>query len=161
MIRPAIFVLLSLILITGCSKNNSSTSTSQGTLSATVGSTAFTAGSTYGIYVSAIPSMVAIGLIPQGKDTTFLQVSLPYPLPLNRPFSTDSTASGLSYYTASRTKSYDAYTSHGHALITISLFDTVNHKIAGTFSGTLLNDIAQNDSVVITNGKFSTAYVKE
>jgi len=156
----ALLFLFAVTLIAGCHKNNATTN-SEGTLSATVGSSAYTANLTYGVYVNAIPGMVAIGLVPAAKDTTFLKLSLPYPLPLNLPFSTDSTVYTLSYYTASGSKSYDAYTGFGHGLVTISLFDTVNHKISGTFSGTLLNDYTPNsDSIVITNGKFNTAYAE-
>ena len=156
----ALFLLFAVTLIAGCHKNNATTN-SEGTLSATIGSSPYTASFTYGDYIAAIPGMIAIGLVPAGKDTTFLQVTLPYPLPLNLPFSTDSTSLGLSYYNASHTKNYDAYTGFGHGLVTISLFDTVNRKISGTFSGTLINDLNYNDSVIITNGAFNTAYRAE
>jgi|SRR5579871_2596743 len=154
--RLTVFLLSSLAII-ACHKSSNSNSGSQGTLSATVGGTAFTANATYGIYYQTLNSFLAIGIIPS-KDSTFLQVQLPWPLPIDTAFSTDSTLSGLSYYTSSGSKSYDAYTANGHALFTITLFDTINHKISGTFSGTLINDFTVTDSLVITNGKFTTAY---
>ncbi|HLZ89160.1 MAG TPA: hypothetical protein VKQ52_18015 [Puia sp.] len=158
MMRYAVLALLTSLLLTNCSKNNSSTN-SQGTLSATVGSSAFTANQTFGAYYSSLSTMTVIGLVPQGKDSTILQLSLPYPLTVDTTRSSDNTSFGLSYYTRSGSKSYDAFAGNGHAIFNISLFDTVNHKLSGTFSGTLLNDLnPSTDSVVITNGKFTTAY---
>ena len=159
--RYTVLALLAFSLITNCGKNNSAPG-SQGTMSATVGSSAFTANSTFGVYSSNLSSLVVIGFVRNGAtDSTFLQLNLHYPLPVNQPFSTDTTSFDLSYYTASRAKAYDANKSSGHAIATISILYSVAHKITGTFSGTLLNDTNANDSIVITNGKFSTSYTAQ
>jgi hypothetical protein len=53
---------------------------------------------------------------------------------------------------------YDAYSTEGQFQLTVTSLDSMGHKIGGTFSATGHSLISYNDSVVITNGKFSTAY---
>jgi hypothetical protein len=46
----------------------------------------------------------------------------------------------------------------GKASMTINSLDTVGHKISGVFTATAYNTSSTTDSVVITNGKFSSSY---
>lgn len=94
-----------------------------------------------------------------GKDTSELQVAMPYIPAVNKPVYTDSTQfAGLTYIVPG--KEYDAYYGLGfsHGVVTLSSADTVNHRVVGSFSGVLYNVVNSNDSVVITNGAFSSAY---
>lgn len=154
--------LTSLLILTACNKNSNNNSNSSGSLSATISGTAFTANSTAGAYISSIGQYFVIGYYIQSKDTTGIQITLPYLPPLNHPVSTDSVGLADLTYVVSG-KEYDAYFGLGNsqAVFTLTVADTVGHNLAGTFSGVLYNDANVNDSVVITNGKFSSSYTIE
>ena len=145
------------VLIVGCSKSNNSNSSS-GSMSLSVGSSTFTPAATVGAYSQSIGIIDVVGYTFKSNDTTELTVSIPYGAPINHPFSSDSTYAGLSYQIPG--KEYDAYLSFvgTKALITLTASDTVNHTITGTFSGTLYNDLSPTDSVIVTNGKFTSSY---
>ena len=159
---PAVFVV-SLVSVGGlvsCSKNSSSTTTSDGTLTATVNGTAYSAKS-YVVagYLSAYGQLIVQGDSIRSNDTTEIQVAMPYIPAVNVAVTTDSSQyMGLTYLTPG--KEYDAYfgLSASHGTLTLTGEDTVNHRVAGTFSGVLYNIVNSNDSVVITNGAFSSTY---
>ena len=158
---PGVITLTVVFLFTmiGCSKS-SNNSSSSGTLTCTINGTAFAAqpNQVGGGVLSSYGQLYVLGYNIQNKDTTGFQVEMPYIPAVNHPFSTDTTLSDLTYITSG--KEYDAYfgLSASHGLITVSTADTVNHKIAGTFSGVLYNVLSASDSVVVTNGAFSTSY---
>ena len=89
-----------------------------------------------------------------------LEILVPSPVTVNKPFLTDTTSASIYYYPNGPVngKDYNASYGWGHGTMTVTSVDTVNHKIAGTFSGTLHNFLDINDSVVLINGKFNTAY---
>jgi hypothetical protein len=158
--------ILGLSCIVACSKSTQTAGyVSQGTLTATVGSANYAPPLTEAVYSSVYSTFAVFGLQP-GKDTTYLRIGLPLTgFTIGTPFSLVDSArtTGLSWYDGQRTYEYDAIFGQGasHALINISSWDTVQLKIAGTFSGVLYNINNLNDSVVITNGAFSTSYTKE
>ena len=45
-----------------------------------------------------------------------------------------------------------------HSLLTVNSWDSVNHKISGTFSGVLYNITGGSDSLIVTNGTFTSTY---
>jgi hypothetical protein len=156
--------LLTILLLAACSKTNNSPAPN-GSFSAMVGGTAFTANQ---VAAADLPSalgpreLIVVGYYVQARDTTGLQVEMPYLPPVNRPFSTDTTTLAAITYVASG-KRYDAYFGLGasRAVFTLTSVDSVNHNVAGVFSGTVYNDADLNDSLVITNGKFSSSYSVE
>lgn len=149
-------LLLGLI---GCSKNNNN-NTSTGTMSCTVNGTAFSA-QPYQVgagYLSNYGQLFVVGYNIQNTDTSLFQVVMPYLPPVNVAFSTDTTISDLAYVKSGQ--EYDAFFGfdNSHGIITLSEADTVNHKVTGTFSGVLYNKTNSADSVVVTNGAFSSYY---
>jgi hypothetical protein len=157
----AIGALFFLLAAAGCSKSNTANTSSQGTLSATIGTTNFSALTTYGAYYSNVHQMGVVSILPQGRDSTIFEMEFPYPPPINHPFSSDSTTCNFSYFTRSGSMNYNANTGSGHAILTITRIDSVGHQITGTFSGTLVNASNSKDSLVITGGKFGTIYTPE
>ena len=78
---------------------------------------------------------------------------------VNTPFSTDTTQSYIGYYDDRFTFSWGAGYNNGTAIIKITSLDTVNHKIAGTVTGTMYDQLAgTSDSLVVTNGQFNGSY---
>jgi hypothetical protein len=150
--RFPVYLFLPIVLITGCSKNNSSTPS--GSFSATIGSTNFQGTTTLGAYSEGANLLAVVSLSMRPPDTSAFQLTMAYPPPVDTTFISDSLS--LSY-TAKGTE-YFAYSAQGQLLLTITSFDTKAHKLAGTFSATGHNAANYNDSVVITNGKFSSAY---
>jgi hypothetical protein len=49
----------------------------------------------------------------------------------------------------------------GHSTLTITSYDSIGYKVGGTFSGVLYNITGGSDSLVITNGVFSTSLVPD
>ncbi len=149
--------LFLLTLIIGCSKNNNS-NPSSGTMAASVSGTVFTAATTVGAYSQSFGLIDVVGYTIKSNDTTIVTIGIPYGAPINHLFSSDSTLAGITYQITG--KEYDAYLGFPgtKALITLTASDTVNHTITGTFSGTLYNDLSATDSVVVTNGTFTSSY---
>jgi len=161
---PALFGVITLSVVflfavAGCSKSSNSNS-SNGALTCTINGTAFAAqpNQVGGGVLSSYSQLYVLGYNIQNKDTSGFQVEMPYVPVVNHPFSTDTTLSDLTYITSG--KEYDAYfgLSASHGLITVSVADTINHKVSGTFSGVLYNVLSASDSVVVTNGAFTTSY---
>lgn len=148
----------SLMALAGCSK--SSNNGTSGTLTCTINGTSWSA-QQYKVgagYIVSLSQLFVLGYNIQNKDSTEIQFVIPYIPPVNHPFSLDSTGSILSYLPPGKEYDANAIVPSSHGLITLTLADTVNHKIAGTFSGVLYNSINSSDSVTITNGTFTSAY---
>jgi hypothetical protein len=152
--------MLTLWGIAGCSKNNSSSTASEGTMTATVNGTAYTA-KAYVIagYLTSYGQIIVQGDSINNNDTTEIQVAMPYPPAVNVPISTDSTQFAAVTYVRGGVE-YDAFNGYGysHGVITLSSADTVNHRVIGTFSGVVYNTALSTDSVVLTNGTFNSTY---
>jgi hypothetical protein len=168
--RLKLSALASLVLglsgIVACNKGTTSTGyVSQGTVTATIGSNSFAPPLTEAVYSPVTYTTFAVLGIQPGKDSTFLRIELPLTgFTVGTPFSSDTaTASGLSYFDGQRTYEYDALNGNAasHSLINITSWDSVHLKVAGTFSGVLYNINNASDSMVLTNGAFSTSYTVE
>ncbi|HEV9037365.1 MAG TPA: hypothetical protein VGQ51_12110, partial [Puia sp.] len=116
----------------------------------------FNAAQVAGVYSHSLGFMAVLGYTISSNDTTGFQIQFSYVPPVGITFSSDTTATGLTYFVPG--KRYDAFLGQGVVIVNLSVADTVNHKLAGTFSGTVYNDANPNDSAVITNGKFISTY---
>jgi hypothetical protein len=146
------------ILSTGCKKNNNSTPNPYKTdsLSATVNGSAFlvTGSEVYGFYDTTRHSWSVTAF--RTTDSVGIALSISDSFVVNKPVTTPGSAA-IEYL--AQKGSYDNYIGAGNTTITVTLLDTVNHKIAGTFSGDLYGNTGTNDSVVVTSGKFNVAYL--
>jgi hypothetical protein len=147
-------VLLLLLIIGGCSKHNNDSSPSS-TFSATIGSSNFQGTTTLAAYSVGIDLLAVISYSVHPNDTSAFQITMPWPPPVNKPFPADSLLS-LSY--TAKGVEYDAWSSLGQLQLTVTSIDSIGHKIGGSFSAVGHSTTNANDSVVITNGKFSTSY---
>src|SRR6185312_3219962 len=147
-----------LFAVTSCKKS----STGSAAMSATING---------GAWASSFP--VAGGHTSQGdtyelgaaqyknSDSTILAVGFNGPVVLNQAFSSDTTTLDIAYQDIKAQVQYDGVSGHGFSILTVTSLDSVNHKIAGTFSGVLYNDFGGGDSVVVTNGRFSAPYLAQ
>jgi hypothetical protein len=166
---------ITLILLTAlpaCKKSNSSTSS----ISATVNSTSFQSISGGGTFYpdQLFGPFHLFGKMLSSGDSSFLILNFSHtvnenPFQVNVPFSIDTTYAQLIYSAPNGIDNYEAtgnyaygYSSGsnvGHAIITITGWDSVGCHIAGTFSGTFIN-LSGGDSVIVANGKFNMKYVE-
>lgn len=158
--RSYLSVLLVFLALTGCNKSNNNNTNSNGSLSATIAGASFTANVVAGAYLTSTDQIFVIGYNIQNKDTSGIQVELPYLPPINHRFSTDSIPAELTYTAGG--KEYYAYfglaNTDAQAVFTVTAVDTVGHHIVGTFSGLLFNTANASDSITISNGQFSSSY---
>lgn len=144
-----------ILLSTSCKKSNSGGGDS---VTATIGTTNFAGAHTQGGYSAAVGIWGIVSYSSQGKDTSGFLLTVPPQAKAGKTLSSDSTFLQVVYVNFSG-NTYDANTTTGHATMTINTLDTVGHKIAGTFTATAYNEANANDSVLITNGKFSSSYI--
>jgi hypothetical protein len=158
------FVMLTLCGLESCSKNNSTSVQSDGTMTATINGAAYSAKSyVIGGYLISFGLFVVQGdSITNNKDTTEIQIAMPYDFPADQTIPIDTIAYADSLGITCRTsgKTYEAYYSffQSHGYVTLASKDTVNHQLAGTFDGVLYNKDNSNDSLVIANGVFKSVY---
>ena len=162
LLLPAVFSfsIVSLAGMVGCSKSSSNSTSSEGTMTATVNGASYSAKS-YVVagYLTSYGQLIVQGDSIVGSDTTQIQVAMPYIPAVNHPISTDSSQYvGISYIGPS--KEYDAYfgLNGSHGVVTLTGEDTVNLRVIGNFSGVLYNITNASDSIVITNGQFNSTY---
>jgi hypothetical protein len=152
---------LALLTATSCKKSNSSSS-SGNSISATIAGSAFSPSTTEATYSESGGYWDIAGLTVKSGDTVAIEAMIFSPFTLNQPFNTDTTDMTLFYYTNGASgKEYGVGSywfggGNGLATMTVTSLDTTAHKISGTFSGSLYATLS--DSVVFTNGKFSTTY---
>jgi hypothetical protein len=160
LIVPALCVFALFAISVGCKKSNNSTSSSS-TISASMGSTAFstTTANTTAYYSTDSAAYLIGGFAVNAGDTTGLAMMISPPFTLGATI-TNKYAVNIDYYVSS-TKDYFAGNGIGQIALAVTTLDTVNHKIAGTFTATLYNSLNQNDSLLVTNGKFNTAYFSQ
>lgn len=152
--RYSVAAFLLLLIVAGCSKNNNSSSSS-GSFTATIGTTSYQGTTTLGAYSYSLGEVAIVSYSMHPNDTSAFQVTMPWPKTFNQVLPTDSLLS-LSY--SAKGKEYDAYSTQGQLQLTITSIDSTGHKIGGSFTATGHTSGNFNDSVVITNGKFSTSY---
>ena len=157
LIVPSLCAFALFAISVGCKKSNNSTS-STSAISASMGSTAFstTTANTTAWFSTDSAAYLIGGFAVNSGDTTGLAMTIFTPFTLDSTI-TNKYAVNIDYYVSS-TKDYFAGNGIGQIALAVTTQDTVNHKIAGTFTATLYNSLNQNDSVVVTNGKFNTSY---
>ncbi|HVU96254.1 MAG TPA: hypothetical protein VHE34_13580 [Puia sp.] len=144
-----------LVLASSCKKNNNNGGGDN--ISATVGATNVSGAHTQAAYSTYLDMFLIASYNVQGKDTTGFFLTIPN-AKVGKAISSDTTFLEMDYV-GSNGADYAAYSQNGHVTLTINTLDSVGHKISGTFSGTAY--ASANDSVLITNGKFSSSYTKQ
>src|SRR5579863_3403963 len=148
----AVIAFAALLAFTSCSKSNNGGVS--GSMSATVGTTAWANNqSVIAFYANASGLFQLAGIQFKGGDSTTFALEFTSPVVLNHPFSSD-TASLIVAYTDSKSQAgYGALVGVGHAVVTVTSYDSTGHSIGGTFSGVLYNTSTFADSITVTNGK--------
>jgi hypothetical protein len=150
----------SLLAVTSCSKSNSSNNSSAG-ITATVGGSAWASNfPVQGVYSTAASAFLIQGVEVKSGDSTGFEVGFGMPITLNQALTSDGVITDVAYVVEKSLTLYDGSPiSGGHSTVTVTAYDSTGHKVSGTFSGVLYNDLNPTDSVVIANGKFSSTYV--
>jgi hypothetical protein len=146
---------LTIVIGTGCKKSNDNGGS--GSVTASVGTTSFSGSKTQGIYSTSAGEIGIASYNIQNKDTSGFILTIPYHSVVGKAFTSDTTNLEIDYVNPSGA-GYAAFSFLGHASMTINQLDTVGHKINGVFTATAYNETNANDSVVISNGKFSLSY---
>jgi hypothetical protein len=144
--------------VTSCSKSNNNNS-SIGSLTASVNSTAWAAnlGISGSLTVGASTFDIVGAQVKSGDTTSFL-LTFYTPITVNRTFNSDTASLDIQYQDSKTGALYDGGALVGHSVLTITSYDSVNLKIAGTFSGVLYNETTGNDSLTVAGGTFSTPF---
>jgi hypothetical protein len=150
-----------LLAVAGCSKSSNSNSST--------GITASVAGSAWasnypveGTYISALGQFEVGGVQVKGGDTTAFAILFDAPFSLNKAMNSASANVDVQYVDEKTQLSYDGGSAAGWSIITITSYDSVGHKVGGTFSGVVYDiGLSGNDSLVITNGTFNTSYTPQ
>ena len=146
-----------LLTVTGCKKSSSSSGSTG--LSATISGSVWTSNiPVQGLYSTAGGAFELIGGYYKSGDTTALAVQFSTPFVLHTAISSDTAGVDIGYVNAKTLTQYDGGAIAGHSILTVSSWDSVNHKISGTFSGVLYNTSGGTDSLIVTNGSFTTSY---
>ena len=155
------FAFFSLVIIS-CKKSNSSNNGGT-SMTATVNGTAWTNNyPTIGVYAETggVGQFEFAGLSFKNGDSTELGISFSSPFILGKAISSD-TAFVEATYTDSKTGNiYDGGLLGGHAIVTVSSWDSTTHELSATFSGVLYNEFNSNDSVTVTSASFSSGYTE-
>ncbi|WP_188928000.1 hypothetical protein [Puia dinghuensis] len=144
------------LLTTSCKKSN----TNSAAISANVGGVGFSSSVTTAWYSTDSTIFELGGYSINNHDTVVMSIIIQPPFTLNTAISSNATGFpvAIDYYHLNGKDYYAGYGT-GHASLTVTSLDSTNHKIAGNFTGTLYNTLANNDSVVVTNGNFNTSYI--
>jgi hypothetical protein len=147
-----------LLAVSSCSKSNNSTS--NGSMTASINGTAWTANAGYsGEYIVAENLFDIAGAEIKSSDTTAFQITIYSPITVNKSFNSDTTSTiDVQYQVTGTGALYDGGALAGHSILTITSYDSTNFMIAGTFSGVLYNVNTGTDSVTVTGGTFSTSF---
>ena len=150
----------SLLAVTSCSKSNSNNSSSAG-ITATVGGTAWASNfPVQGVYSTVGSAFLIQGVEVKSGDSTGFEVGFGTPITLNQALTSDGVIIDVVYLVEKTQTLYDGSPiSGGHSTVTVTSYDSTGHKVSGTFSGVLYNQLNSGDSVVVANGKFSSTYL--
>lgn len=144
-------LLFVLVLIAACKKSNSNPSD---VFNATVDSFNY-----QGIKITAILSDNQFAITSYDKnDSNQLSLRFPSPVILDSAISTGDVVyfqpkAPFFYYSTIVGASPSEVPPYGHSLVTITSWDSVSHRIAGTFSSEIYS--GPNDSLRQTNGTFN------
>lgn len=146
-----------------CKKSNSSSSS--GTISASIHDSSFQSQAQYssGIYSTSANAFSLSGVVLTKTDTIALELVIAGPIQVGTPVNTDSMISYVAYFDENNTFDWQAGgAGGGTAIYTVTSLDTTTHTIAGTFSGSLYDLLNTSgttiDSVMLTGGKFNLSY---
>jgi hypothetical protein len=154
------------LLVAGCSKSNNSGNIPIG-MSFRINGQTYVAKQATGTVFGGADGYYLVGSTGvMGGDTVILTVFIATPIVLNKKVCTDTNAfAKLQYQILRNNASYASYTAaYGDldsAYYTITALDTIDHTIAGTFSGTITIDSNVGnlpDSLVMANGQFKSSY---
>lgn len=153
------------LLVAGCSKSNNN-GIPIGMSSRINGQSYLAKQTTASVFGGAGGYYLVGGTGIMGGDTVILTVFIASPIVLNKKVCTDTNAfAELQYQILRNNAPYASYTAaYGDldsAYYTITALDTIDHTIAGTFSGTITIDSNVGnlpDSLVISNGLFKSTY---
>lgn len=147
-----------LLLTTGCKKSNSGGSSAVG-ISATVnGSGWANSYPVVGVYFSGGYDFDIVGTQVKNGDTTGFELIFYTPITLNKAVACDTSQVVVSFLDGKTGNGYNGDFGSSHAVLTVTSYDSVANKVAGTFSGVLYDIAGTSDSIVVTNGKFNTTY---
>jgi hypothetical protein len=160
--RAMVFILISsasILAFTNCSKSNSNNSSSAG-IAATVGGSAWASNfPVEGVYSTVGGVFLVAGVQVKGGDSTGFEVGFGTPVTLNKALTSDGVIVDVAYLVEKTQATYEGSpVSGGHSTVTVTSYDSTGRKVSGTFSGVLYNENNANDSVVVTNGTFSSTY---
>ncbi len=100
------------------------------------------------------------GVQVKSGDSTAFEVAFGAPVTLNKALTSDGVIVDVGYIVEKTQTIYDGSpVAGGHSTVTVTSYDSTGHKVGGTFSGVLYNQNNANDSVVVTNGNFSSTYL--
>jgi hypothetical protein len=93
-------------------------------------------------------------------DSTSFELNFASPSALNQTISMNNPSSYFSvgYSDHKSGTAYTALFGVGHAILTVTSYDTLRQTIGGTFSGILYNTSSSSDSMEVTNGKFNSTF---
>jgi hypothetical protein len=130
-------------------------------MTASIGGTSWTAGSVAGIFAVSSGQFQIGGLQLKSGDSTVFELSFYSPVALNKTINSDTAGLDIQYDDARADTLYDGGVLAGHALLTITSYDSIKYTVGGTFSGVLYNLSGGSDSLVVTNGTFNTSFVPD
>jgi hypothetical protein len=157
LLTVSILAAATFFMAISCKKSNNSTG--GGGLSATISGTAWASTvPSQAIFAKTLGEFEIIGGQYKSGDSTGLSLAFGTPFPLHTAISSDTAFLDVSYVNVKTLAQYDGGLLAGHSILTVSAWDSVNHKISGTFTGVLYNVSSGSDSLVVTNGTFNTAY---
>ena len=136
----------------------------EGQMTATLSGSKYTANSVEAVDVQANHLFTVSGYFIAGSDSALLSLSFPDTAAIGEAeINTNASPLQLYYFPQEGNGiQYGAsmlYAMYGDT-ITITSLDASSHKVSGTFSGflPLINGSTSPDTLVITNGQFSTSY---
>lgn len=151
-----------IFIATSCKKSNSGGGGNS--VSATISGSGWqTTIPTQAVYAvnGGIGEFAIVGGQIKSGDTTVLTVAFTTPILVHAAVSSDTADVEVEYINAKTLIEYDGGPLVGHSILTVSSWDSVNHKIVGTFTGVLYNVTGGTDSLIVTNGSFNTAYTTQ
>jgi hypothetical protein len=144
-----------LLAVSSCSK--SSNSTNNGTMTASINDTAWTANyGVAGLYTVAADQCEVAGAQIKSGDSAAFYITFNTPITVNKTISSDSGLVDVQFDRGSAL--YDGGALAGHSILTVTTWDSTNFKIGGTFSGVLYNVTSGVDSLTIAGGTFNATF---
>jgi len=153
--RLVCFALLSIFIILltiSCSKD--STTHNPNNISLTIGSQ--TLQSTRISGASSSTELALDGYPVSQGDTSLVHITMLTDIKTGQ---ADSFQLSSIWYTTANGITYSGEAIHGgHGILTVTSRDSTAGRISGTFNGVFYNTTTGSDSVIITNGRFSSGY---